>query len=86
MPLSQVRHYLGRTVAVIAGFCVAILFGLVLNSLPGRAASTNDQAAQIQIGFAVAPVPLNLVGKSHDLVGLGSFIVNVKSDCTDATR
>jgi hypothetical protein len=29
----------------------------------------------------VAPVPLNLHGKNHDLVGLGSHMVNVGSDC-----
>jgi hypothetical protein len=40
-------------------------------------------AAKVQIGFAVAPVPLNLEGKNPALVGLGSFIANVSSPCMD---
>ena len=40
-----------------------------------------DEGSLIRIGFAIAPVPLNLEGKNHDLVGLGSFIVNAQGDC-----
>ena len=43
--------------------------------------TSNDEASLIRIGFAIAPVPLNLAGKSRDLVGLGSFIVNAQADC-----
>jgi hypothetical protein len=39
--------------------------------------------SRIKIGFEVAPVPLNLVGKDHDLVGLGSYWVNVIASCDD---
>lgn len=55
----------------------------MLNSSPSRAdeGQSSDEGSEIQIGFAAAPVPLNLVGKNHDLVGLGSFIVNVQADC-----
>ena len=41
----------------------------------------NDEASLIRIGFAIAPVPLNLEGKNLHLVGLGSFIVNAQGDC-----
>ena len=41
----------------------------------------NDEASLIRIGFAIAPVPLNLEGKNRELVGLGSFIVNAQADC-----
>jgi hypothetical protein len=34
-------------------------------------------------GFAIAPVPLNLQGKSAALVGLGSYIVNAAGGCND---
>ena len=39
--------------------------------------------SRIKIGFEVAPVPLNLVGKDHDLVGLGSYWVNAIASCDD---
>ena len=42
---------------------------------------TSDEAQLIRIGYAIAPVPLNLAGKNQDLVGLGSFIVNAQGDC-----
>ena len=41
----------------------------------------NDEEPLIRIGYAIAPVPLNLEGKNRDLVGLGSFIVNAQADC-----
>lgn len=37
--------------------------------------------ARIRIGYAIAPVPLNLRGKNGALVGLGSYIVNAQGDC-----
>lgn len=42
--------------------------------------------SRIQIGFAIAPVPLNMAGKNPALVGLGSYIVNTEgcNDCHDA--
>lgn len=47
-----------------------------------RAHDQDDENAKIQIGFEIAPVPLNLHGKD-DLVGLGSYIVNSMSGCND---
>jgi hypothetical protein len=41
----------------------------------------NDNDSRIQIGFKVAPVPLNLHGKNRSLVGLGSYLVNAANDC-----
>jgi hypothetical protein len=38
---------------------------------------------QIQRGFEIAPVPLNLTGKDRALVGLGSYIVNAQAGCND---
>jgi hypothetical protein len=35
----------------------------------------------VQIGFAIAPVQLNMNGKNPALVGKGSYIVNAKGDC-----
>jgi hypothetical protein len=44
----------------------------------------NDEEQLVHIGYAIAPVPLNLEGKNAEqrrLVGLGSFIVNAQADC-----
>jgi hypothetical protein len=40
-----------------------------------------SESSKIQIGFAIAPVPLDLKGKNPALVGLGSYIVNAAGDC-----
>ena len=37
--------------------------------------------AKVQIGFEIAPVPLNLHNKNRHKVGLGSYIVNASADC-----
>jgi hypothetical protein len=41
------------------------------------------EANEVRIGLAIAPVHLNLEGKSVHLVGLGSYIVNAQSACAD---
>jgi hypothetical protein len=44
----------------------------------------NDEEQLVQIGYKIAPVPLNLEGKNFEqrrLVGFGSFIVNAEADC-----
>ncbi len=38
---------------------------------------------EIRIGFRIAPVPLNVRGRSARLVGLGSYIVNAQGGCND---
>src|SRR5512144_3340806 len=41
----------------------------------------DGDAAKIQRGFEIAPVPLNLERKNRALVGLGSYIVNAVGEC-----
>ncbi|HEV3277678.1 MAG TPA: hypothetical protein VG860_12745 [Terriglobia bacterium] len=70
----------------VAGAAVAslALAGMLLCSPRARAQDGNDDSWRIKQGFAIAPVPLNLKGKSPeqiDLVGLGSYWVNAVSDC-----
>ncbi len=74
---------LGRTIAVATSFTALLIAGTVISSSPGRADNGNgsDEGSKIQIGFSIAPVPLNLVGKDRALVGLGSYIVNAQVDC-----
>jgi len=42
----------------------------------------NGGESEVQRGFAIAPVPLNVTGKNRSLVGLGSYYVNSISECT----
>src|SRR5215831_8686899 len=43
----------------------------------------DDHDSRIEIGFQIAPVPLNLQGKPRTLVGLGSYWVNAVAACND---
>lgn len=62
--------------AVVLG---TLLLGVALNK--SVKADDGDQDSKVQIGFKVAPVPLNLKNKDPKLVGYGSYLVNVASDC-----
>jgi hypothetical protein len=78
-----------RIVICVIAF-VGLFFAITLMSnLPVRG-NDNDQGRgdrnlenEIQIGFDIAPVPLNLQGKNRALVGLGSYIVNAQGGCND---
>ena len=58
-----------------------MLFALAVNSPGANAQNPGNDESEIQEGFAIAPVPLNLPGKNHALVGLGSYIVNAQATC-----
>src|SRR6476661_8081742 len=62
-----------------AGFALTVV---LMSHQGGRAQGPGGEEGQIQQGFAIAPVPLNLKGKNRALVGLGSYIVNT-SGCND---
>jgi hypothetical protein len=62
--------------------------GVFINSRPGQASNDNngaqDEKEMIQIGLAYASsvgIQLNMTGKDPDMVGLGSYLVNVTGDC-----
>lgn len=74
------RQFL-KAIGTAAAFTTLIATGLIVDSLHGRADSDDGEASKIQIGFAIAPVHLNLHGKNRSLVGLGSYIVNAQGDC-----
>lgn len=74
------KHWL-RTAAFAAVFAGIIFAGLVFSSKRARADEQDDENSKVQIGFDIAPVPLNLAGKNRALVGLGSYIVNAQADC-----
>jgi len=80
-PLNRKIAGVGVPVAVIA-------IAVVLSNSPrvrGDDLKEDDQGgdeARIELGIRIAPVPLNLTGKSRDMVGLGSYLVN-NGGCND---
>ena len=71
-----------KGVEAVAAFAAIVLTGMSIRSSPVQADDeVNNDESKIQIGFAIAPVPLNLTGKDRRLVGLGSYIVNGANDC-----
>ncbi len=67
-------------IVVLSMFLVIVgIFGI---STQGRDAPWKSDS-NIQRGFDIAPVPLNLEGRNHALVGLGSYIVNGLGTCSD---
>jgi hypothetical protein len=60
--------------------CGLLLFAVMTKS-PAQGQGDGGES-EVQRGFQIAPVPLNLAGKNRSLVGLGSYLVNGPSDCT----
>src|SRR5215475_142123 len=62
----------------------AIIAPLLVHS-PHLAAQNErgDRDSRVELGFEIAPVPLNLEGKNRALVGLGSYWVNAVASCHD---
>jgi hypothetical protein len=69
-----------KAVTLMATAALIGVVGMLSSPLPLEAQNTNE-AALIQLGFSIAPVPLNLTGKDQNLVGLGSYLVNAVGDC-----
>ena len=75
---------LWKTVGVITAFVAIVVAGMVNSSRHVAAHDDDDDErdeARIQRGFDIAPVPLDIDGKSRKLVGLGSYLVNAVADC-----
>jgi len=71
-------------VAIFTASMALVLAGTLISSPHLQAADKDDQngdESKVQIGFDIAPVPLNLHGKNRHKVGLGSYIVNGAADC-----
>jgi hypothetical protein len=64
-----------------AAASLAIVFAAMSIKAPRAKADDDDTSSKIKIGFAIAPVPLNLAGRDKALVGYGSYIVNAVADC-----
>jgi hypothetical protein len=49
----------------------------------GAALAGEEEESKVEIGLSIAPVRLDLEGKDRRLVGLGSFLVNAVTGCSD---
>src|ERR1017187_452921 len=74
MKPRQFAKALSAIVVLVAGG-----IGILISS--SHAEAGESELNEVIIGFAIAPVPLNLHGKNRELVGLGSYLVNARSDC-----
>jgi hypothetical protein len=84
----MLKSKLMKTLTAGTAFVAVIALGISVAPSRGIAANDNngsqDEKQMIQIGLAVAissGIQLNMVGKDPDMVGLGSFMVNVGGDC-----
>jgi hypothetical protein len=65
---------------VISAVCLGIAVYMPVLEGQGQQ-KDNPGESEIQRGFDIAPVPLDLTGLTRNLVGLGSYYVNGPSDC-----
>jgi hypothetical protein len=75
-----VNRFSKRVTLALAAISTLFLLGFVCQSRGDK--ERDPEQARIQRGFEIAPVALNLGGKDHNLIGLGSYIVNT-SGCID---
>jgi hypothetical protein len=60
-----------------------LLVGAMVGHVSAWDNDGDQEKKRIEHGFDIAPVPLNLEHKDHNLVGLGSYIVNAQASCND---
>src|SRR5690349_14985611 len=84
----MLAHRFAKLLTSLTVFAVILALGISVSVSPGRAANDNngsqDEKQMIQTGLATAVssgISLNLAGKDPDMVGLGSYLVNVSGDC-----
>src|SRR5215831_12645883 len=79
------NHFVTTTLVLVSVLALSIHLGHSrANAQNGFVNDNNgaqDEKLAIQIGYSVAPFQLNTTGLDADLVGLGSYIVNVTGDC-----
>ncbi len=77
------KHLAGKVLIVAGVFTLLVAF-----QYKARAGGEDDdrsstEQSRIQVGFKIAPVPLDLAHKNPELVGLGSYIANAVGGCND---
>lgn len=80
-----------RIMLSLAAAAVLLAAATVISNSPLKGDDNNRSSGQredereleVQIGFRISPVKLNLKDKDPELVGLGSYIVNAQGGCND---
>ena len=79
------HHLVASALVLVAALALSIYLGHgkahAQNGFANDNNGAQDEKLAIQIGYSVAPVRLNTDVLDADLVGLGSYIVNVTGDC-----
>jgi hypothetical protein len=63
-------HGFRKSAGAGAVLAAIVLGGIFVSSPQGRADDGSSEESEIAQGFAIAPVPLHLVGRNRALVGL----------------
>lgn len=69
-----------RTLHIATLVLAVSAFGL-LSAPAGSQSRGNGGQSEVQRGFDIAPVPVDMLGKNRALLGEGSYYVNGISDC-----
>jgi cytochrome c553 len=77
--MTLTRFTKGAGIVTVLAAIAMLGFSLAAPRVQADEPSNDDW--RIKQGFAIAPVRLNLVGKNHAQVGLGSYFVNALGDC-----
>ena len=75
------RYFAGFILLLAAFLILALAISSPRANAQNRGQSAGNEESKIQVGLAIAPVPLDLKGKNRALVGLGSYIVNAQATC-----
>jgi hypothetical protein len=67
--------FFGKTLAIASAGAI------VLFMTSSSHVKAESEESLSRVGLKAAPVPLNMQGKNPELVGLGSYLVNVAGDC-----
>jgi hypothetical protein len=85
----MMAKHLAKTWGPLTAMIVIVVAGILISSPRVSVHANNDRERhhprdpRIELGFDIAPVPLNLQGKDQALVGLGSYLVNAVTPCND---
>lgn len=67
--------------AAFATASAAVVATVFLASPVHGQAPTDTESHKVRVGLEASPVPLNMTGKDKNMVGLGSYMINVTSEC-----
>ncbi|MEI6667392.1 MAG: cytochrome C [Acidobacteriota bacterium] len=70
-----------RTAVVVCSVGVVLGTSLLIAASVRGDVDRDEKENRVHIGLAASPIPPDLTGRDRNLVGLGSYLVNVSGDC-----